>query len=57
VFNGLARFVDRNSVEVNGEKISGHHILIATGGRPVIPENIPGLSLSSAVEVNDLFVI
>ena len=41
VINGFARFVDKNTVEVNGEKITADHIIIATGGRPTIP-NIPG---------------
>lgn len=41
VITGFARFVDAHTVEVNGEKITADHILIATGGRPSIP-TIPG---------------
>jgi len=41
VIKGYARFVDAHTVEVNGEKITADHILIATGGRPSQP-NIPG---------------
>ncbi len=41
VIKGMARFVDAHTVEVNGEKITADHILIATGGRPVQPA-IPG---------------
>ncbi|KAA1459817.1 FAD-dependent oxidoreductase, partial [Escherichia coli] len=41
VIQGFARFVDAHTVEVNGEKITADHILIATGGRPVWPD-IPG---------------
>ena len=41
VIKGFARFVDAHTVEVNGEKITADHILIATGGRPVQP-TIPG---------------
>lgn len=41
VITGFATFVDAHTVEVNGEHISADHILIATGGRPVIP-SIPG---------------
>lgn len=41
VIRGFARFVDKNTVEVNGETITADHILIATGGRPARP-NIPG---------------
>ncbi|QGM81109.1 glutathione-disulfide reductase [Otariodibacter oris] len=38
VINGFAKFVDKNTVEVNGEKITADHILIATGGRPSQPK-------------------
>lgn len=41
VITGFARFIDAHTVEVNGEKITADHILIATGGRPSIP-TIPG---------------
>ncbi|QWA11383.1 glutathione-disulfide reductase [Sodalis ligni] len=34
VIEGFARFVDAHTVEVNGERITADHILIATGGRP-----------------------
>ncbi len=37
VIQGWAKFVDANTVEVNGERISADHILIATGGRPSRP--------------------
>jgi glutathione reductase (NADPH) len=38
---GLARFVDVHTVEVNGERMTADHIVIATGGRPTVPD-IPG---------------
>ncbi|MCG9720372.1 glutathione-disulfide reductase [Shewanella sp. Isolate7] len=38
---GYGRFVNNNTIEVNGEHYSADHILIATGGTPTIP-NIPG---------------
>ncbi|EQC01522.1 glutathione reductase [Photorhabdus temperata subsp. temperata M1021] len=41
VIQGFAHFVDAHTVEVNGEKITADHILIATGGRPVRPD-VPG---------------
>lgn len=44
VINGFARFVDKNTVEVDGKHYSAKHILIATGGRPSIPK-IPGAEL------------
>ena len=36
--NGWARFVDAKTVEVNGQTFSGKHVLIATGGTPVVPD-------------------
>jgi glutathione reductase (NADPH) len=44
VINGFARFVDKNTVEVDGKHYRAKHILIATGGRPSIPA-IPGAEL------------
>ena len=41
VIDGFAKFVDKNTVEVNGELITADHITIATGGRPTLP-NIEG---------------
>lgn len=38
VINGFAKFVDKNTVEVNGELYTADHITIATGGRPSIPD-------------------
>lgn len=37
VIEGFAKFVNKNTVEVNGEHITADHIVIATGGRPSIP--------------------
>ena len=41
LINGFARFVDANTVEVNGERITADHITIAVGGRPTRPD-LPG---------------
>ena len=41
---GYARFVDKNTVEVNGEHIRAKHIVIATGSYAFVP-NIPGSEL------------
>jgi glutathione reductase (NADPH) len=38
---GAARFVDAHTVEVNGRRLNARHIVIATGGKPTLP-NIPG---------------
>ncbi len=42
LFKGIARFVGMKTLEVGGETLQAERILIASGGRPLIPE-IPGL--------------
>lgn len=34
VIEGFATFVDAHTVEINGERVTADHILVATGGRP-----------------------
>src|SRR6266481_2288500 len=46
---GHVQFVDEHTVQVDGERLTGEKILIATGSRPVIPEieglrNVPYLT-------------
>ena len=38
---GAARIVDARSIEVNGRRFSARHLVVATGGRPMLPK-IPG---------------
>lgn len=38
---GAARFLDKGTVEVNGERMTARHIVIATGGRATVPK-LPG---------------
>jgi len=54
VIRGFATFIDKNTVEVEGKKITAKHITIATGGRPTIP-NIPGAELG--IDSNGFFDI
>ncbi|MEZ5451985.1 MAG: glutathione-disulfide reductase [Thiothrix sp.] len=42
LIEGQARFVDAKTLEVDGAKYTADHIVISTGGRPVVPNNIPG---------------
>jgi glutathione reductase (NADPH) len=42
--NGYARFVDSSTVDVDGQQYSADHIVIATGGTPIVP-SIPGADL------------
>ncbi len=46
---GHARFVSTNQIEVNNNVYSANHIVIATGGQPVIP-NVPGTELAISSE-------
>ncbi len=46
VISGFARFVDDHTVEVDGRQYTAEHILIATGGEPVIPR-LPGADLGT----------
>ncbi|GAA5218139.1 glutathione-disulfide reductase [Corallincola platygyrae] len=41
VINGFGKFVDAHTIEVDGETYTADHIVIATGGRPQIPD-VPG---------------
>ncbi|MBW8192255.1 glutathione-disulfide reductase [Neiella marina] len=54
VINGFGKFVDANTVEVNGELYTAPHILIATGGRPTIP-NVPGAE--HGIDSNGFFAL
>ncbi|HME40027.1 MAG TPA: glutathione-disulfide reductase [Steroidobacteraceae bacterium] len=38
---GEARFLDKSTVEVNGHRMTARHIVIATGGKAVVPK-LPG---------------
>jgi glutathione reductase (NADPH) len=42
--SGHARFVDANTVDVDGKQYTAGRIVIATGGRPMVPD-IPGAEL------------
>lgn len=37
LIRGSARFEDSKTLRVNGERFSGDHIVIATGGAPIVP--------------------
>ncbi len=41
---GFARFVDSKTVEVDDQRYSGDYIVIATGGKPIVPP-VPGAEL------------
>ena len=35
---GEAQFIDKHTIQVNGKKYSSKHIVIATGGQPLVPD-------------------
>jgi glutathione reductase (NADPH) len=41
LLNGFGRFINNNTIEVDGEHYTADHIVVATGGAPTIPD-IPG---------------
>ncbi|MGB5670034.1 MAG: FAD-dependent oxidoreductase, partial [Sedimenticolaceae bacterium] len=42
--NGRARFIDARTLEVDGRQYTADHVVIATGGRPIVPP-VPGAEL------------
>ena len=54
LLDGHARLLDGHSVEVNGQRYSARHILIATGGWPHVPD-IPGRE--HAIDSNQAFYL
>jgi len=55
VIHGRARVVGAHEVEVDGERFHARHILVATGGHPVVPApaQLPGVEL--AITSNEIF--
>jgi pyruvate/2-oxoglutarate dehydrogenase complex dihydrolipoamide dehydrogenase (E3) component len=54
VIRGEASFVDRRTVEVNGQRIQARRFVIATGSRPAVPP-IPGLAAVPYLTNESLF--
>lgn len=54
IIRGRARFVAPHAVEVNGERITGDRVLIATGVSPHVPP-IPGLAEAGYLTNESLF--
>ena len=56
LIRGFARFVDDHTLEVDGKTYTADKIVIAAGGHPVIPQNVPGaeLGITSDEFFNDI---
>jgi glutathione reductase (NADPH) len=56
IYKERAHLVDPHTVELaSGKRLTARHILIATGGRPYLPEAVPGHDL--AITSNDIFLM
>jgi pyruvate/2-oxoglutarate dehydrogenase complex dihydrolipoamide dehydrogenase (E3) component len=54
VLQGAARFLDRTTVEVNGQRIAARRFVVATGSRAAVPP-IPGLADSGFLTNESIF--
>jgi len=54
VFDDRARFVDPHTLDVGGRRVTAEHIVIATGGRPLLP-SFPGAE--HAIVSDDAFYL
>lgn len=45
LLNGHAQFVDAHTLDVDGQTYTADHIIISTGSRPIIPQDVPGAEL------------
>ncbi|MDJ0712960.1 MAG: glutathione-disulfide reductase [Prochloraceae cyanobacterium] len=54
-FCGYGKFIDSHTIEIGESKVTAEKILIAVGGRPVKPEDIPGIE--HAIVSDDMFNI
>jgi glutathione reductase (NADPH) len=54
IFDGKAKFIDNHTIEVNGKTVTADKVLIATGGKPNVP-NFPGKE--HAITSDDAFYL
>ncbi|MGF1588896.1 MAG: glutathione-disulfide reductase [Pleurocapsa sp.] len=43
LYKGYGKFVDSHTIEIGDQKVTAEKILIAVGGKPVKPDDIPGV--------------
>ena len=43
LYEGYGKFIDSHTIEIGDSKVTAEKILIAVGGKPVKPEDIPGV--------------
>ncbi len=52
--NGTAKFLNTNTIEVNGDAINAEHIILSTGSSPIVP-SIDGLNSVSYLTNENIF--
>jgi hypothetical protein len=55
VYQGRGRLTGPNTIEVNGKELKFKYCILATGGRPQIPDGIPGLKEAPYTTNEELF--
>ena len=55
VYQGRGKLTGPNTLEVNGQTLKFKTCVLATGGRPMVPTNIPGLKKAPYTTNEDLF--
>jgi len=55
VLEGKGFFVSQNTIEVGGNHYQAEHIIIATGGEPKMPDNMPGIQY--AIDSDGFFLL
>lgn len=55
VYRGYGKFIDSHTVEIGEQKITAEKILIAVGGKPVKPDDIPGVE--HAITSREIFQV
>ena len=53
IYRGYGKFIDSHTIAIGEEKVTAEKILIAVGGKPVKPDNIPGIE--HAITSDDIF--
>jgi len=59
VIHGTARFIEPRVLDIDGRRVHGRHIVIATGSRPLIPDipgirDVPVLTNENVFEIEEL---
>src|SRR5699024_2177997 len=54
LLRGRAQLADAHTIEIDGERITAAYVLVATGGRPRVPEKGTFITSDDAFELREL---